>query len=1129
MKTKSGVDVVQRIFILLVIALFVNLPIVSALEISNVRTEDVTDTYATVKWDTDQPANSFLKYGETAESMSRIGDANLLYSHRFLLENLDSEKSYLYSVESNSIVDDNNGELYSFTTLAPDIEAPELLVSLPESVKGNRVDISGRTEPGVEVKLYLNNVLKSTATAIFEEPVTPETSNTPASSSSPSAEVDVAVSDLANLTPSTGSAIFTSNIFGLAAAIQPGLEGVFTFSNVPLVEGQNNVKVEAVDNSGNMVNFTGVVFADSTGPRLEINELPKLISDKKVKITGNVTEESDVEVFVNNRSAGKEESVTTFEFEIFTDDGENTIRVVATDKAGWESTQAIKISSDSLPPQINFELTSGSEYYEGRADTDIVGETKPGAKVYLYMFRQEISQERLDFSHAIKVIEADENGEFTFSEVSFPPPPFLNWEDLAPREVPAGLEEILISPLSNLEQDQRQSYKVYLIAEDSLGRTAYAERSVNINSCFTGNAFDIMPIVEFQAPFKLNPGLMEEGRETIQAVFNISYRGASVGFTDPNTGREQKSYEIVGTPHFQKACTPGMSDNEDYKMGCRLLPPSLKAVPNDDKTSFYVTANLQRADEFVSKDEGDSVWDDFQKRRLKMPIKIMINYRERNDYSQMVNEGTWSQAKTEVFCYDLTYFVDVPIESEDMLPDFLVDGALPALNATINAIETIKPYLRTIMIVTGVTCISAFLTKMVVKVYRIFMQNFEPWRPSDEEEKCPSLAGQYEYYLEDTITDWGQLEGHPDLNGRFALPPDYSTKKLDDVCPNTASAWEIEEFFDQAFRWTCDRFFCSAAPAAWTAKADEIEVRNVIQKQKECAATASCVTLEKQENCRDSLEKNPTKSGLLINTKDAFECYRDAEGVVYYKDNKLNADYSGLNERDIWLLSPVDDIGKIGTFSKGNLLAYAPGDSQDFCTAPDISCDTMCGRVGNYKPVTDGYYIDNDGSASTSNIKKAAVGTTTTSGVEITDSTTGTTPAASTTAAGSASPGPVATPAGAPDVITFIDSSGTTRTGTRTDTGQYLFDFGKDDYMEGTYDPKTKMFAIDKTSPSGTGFDILTKTTGGELVARPITYEGTRQPSCYRENELSFTQELLSGGSDIRLENPQGETVKDGK
>ncbi|MFH1275659.1 MAG: hypothetical protein ABIH82_00950, partial [Candidatus Woesearchaeota archaeon] len=103
MKTKSGVDVGQRIFIILVIALFVNLPIVSALEISNVRTEDVTDTYATVKWDTDQPANSFLKYGETAESMSRIGDANLLYSHRFLLENLDSEKSYVYSVESNSI------------------------------------------------------------------------------------------------------------------------------------------------------------------------------------------------------------------------------------------------------------------------------------------------------------------------------------------------------------------------------------------------------------------------------------------------------------------------------------------------------------------------------------------------------------------------------------------------------------------------------------------------------------------------------------------------------------------------------------------------------------------------------------------------------------------------------------------------------------------------------------------------------------------------------------------------------------------------------------------------------------------------------------------------------------------
>ena len=47
----------------LMILLLVNLPLVSALQISNVRAESVTENSAIVKWETDEPADSFVKYG----------------------------------------------------------------------------------------------------------------------------------------------------------------------------------------------------------------------------------------------------------------------------------------------------------------------------------------------------------------------------------------------------------------------------------------------------------------------------------------------------------------------------------------------------------------------------------------------------------------------------------------------------------------------------------------------------------------------------------------------------------------------------------------------------------------------------------------------------------------------------------------------------------------------------------------------------------------------------------------------------------------------------------------------------------------------------------------------------------
>ena len=95
MKIKKRLDG-THFMALLVIILFVNLPVVSALELSNIFAEDITESSAVIKWKTDEPADSFLSYGENKKSLETIGDANLLTEHQFLLTDLTPETLYYY-------------------------------------------------------------------------------------------------------------------------------------------------------------------------------------------------------------------------------------------------------------------------------------------------------------------------------------------------------------------------------------------------------------------------------------------------------------------------------------------------------------------------------------------------------------------------------------------------------------------------------------------------------------------------------------------------------------------------------------------------------------------------------------------------------------------------------------------------------------------------------------------------------------------------------------------------------------------------------------------------------------------------------------------------------------------------
>ena len=893
----------HNVLVLVVIFLFVNLPIVTALEISNVQATDITQNSAAITWTTDQPADSFVHYGPDVNTLQTIGDAAAVSSHHLPLTNLMPQTTYHFSVESNDVLNNNSNSLYSFTTPAPDTEAPALAVELPVSIKGDHLTITGTTEASAVISLWIND--------------RPD-----------------------------GSVIANA-------------DRNFQFTNVAIAANElSAIKVTARDAAGNEAIFTGSVRSDNLPPQITLRPIQNLTTQNSLMLNGTVSENSTIVITVNDRSAATTTGLK-FNQEVQLKEGKNILKITAMDAAGWESVVQQDVESDTRAPSVRFDLVSGTEYYEGRADTKINGETEAGAVVFLYIFLQGVDNYRPDLKRAIAKVTAGDDGNFTFNDVSFPPPIFTSLKELAPREVPPGLEEILMGNIGQLGQEQRKAYRVVIIAEDKTGKTGYADKTVNVNSCYSGNAaFDVSPSAEFPpTPFRLDPGLMEDGRQSIEAVFETKYRGTSIESINPTTGQPEPGFRISNV-QFQKACTRQTGEEEDYKYGCQLLPAQMKVQSNQDQTAHYITANLHAASDFIETDKDP--WKDFvKKRQLKMPLKIVINYQEKE-----VN-GAWSQTKSQVACYDLGYFVDIPIKSQDMVPDFLANEGIDALNWTIQQIENVKPYFETALLVSGVSCVGSFLTKTVVRLYRIFMSNYEPWltKGKGDDKKCPLGKEQQKLLLKETIDNWKELKAsRTNLPPESQIPSSIGTNEeakysLTERCPKTAAAWELESNVDKLYRFTCDRFLCRPVPARWTENADENEVQDVVDAQTQCAGTALGMPLTPVENCRERLEESPVNNRVIQrqNTdQQPLKCFEN-HGVLYYAPGG-STEQPYENQR-IWRLSPATSVISPGQSSLQTLLAYQPPGSDNFIIGTDQTCPQLCERKPGYEAVKDGHSI----------------------------------------------------------------------------------------------------------------------------------------------------------------------------
>jgi len=1177
----------KNILTILVLLLFVNLPVVSALELSEISAKDITENQATVVWETDEAADSFVNYGVNKGGLQKIGDSKKTTAHEFDLGGLLSDTEYYYSVESGDLVDDNSGNYYSFKTLVPDTTAPEVVVDLPNLVAGTKTDIIGWTEIGATVQLFIDGSLAGSTVAIKDEDgiaissnvdgdvseeVTedvnqevvvdeevmveetieenPEEQNNVDTGESSVTE-DIVVTEEKSLPPivqkyliegtqtkktvaieeivaningesdqevveniinwisnnlqnldvdseqkstltcqelidqgtfsgctdfalvfltlvraknipaiyvetiekeflesiANGETIdspflghvfadvyidgewqavdpiggyfttldtsctskksfdglngcyirkqgneeipyviydkgldfwdlgfnnkkeFVDHVYGESNALVGGAisytyseaiagqavfgdnknlpSGKFTFTNVVInPSGPTEVLVEVIDASGNKGTFTQQIHSDNTKPKITLANISEIVDGSSLDLQGTISENATYEIFIENKSVAQGEG-TFIKATIPLEEGDNQIIIIAEDVAGWKTTEKINVYADTQAPTVSIKIEKGNEYFQGRAVSSINGETEPGATVYLYVYRPLSYDYNPDFSRAWKKVSADQNGSFKFKNVDFEDEPVI-LKDLAPKLVPEGLQEYSISGVGAAKDQQRWTYYVFVIAEDQIGKQGYSPPStITINTCYSADwDFDVRSIPEFQRPMRLDPGLLDEGREQATAVFNISYRGQGYAKTNALSGQvQEEAFKIIGVS-FDKACTQGMMDDEQFRLGCNIMQNTPSRIPNVDQTAWYLTYKLNAAEELS--DGDDKFWDEFKKRQIVFPMKIRINYQERGV------DGKLGATKTQTSCYDLGYFVDIPIDSKNMLPDWLADEGMEAIDFTIKQIDTVLPYLQKAILVTGVGCISSFLGRMVLRWSRMFISKLEVYftRLKDDDEKCP--ANQNSLYLKSTIEQWRKLEesglfedSQEDNKLRIEDITDPNLKTLDDLCPRTAGIWKVEAGLDQAYRWTCDRVFCRAVPAGWTASKSKDEVDTVVLAQNRCTASSRGIPLTEKENCGKLIKENvgitnPSTIAESYMKKGEFTCYQHNDKLYVVTSEQKS---SAIGE--VVRLRLVHGFGySLGEGSNyigsSDLLAYKPPNAEQFIVGQDQSCANAC-------------------------------------------------------------------------------------------------------------------------------------------------------------------------------------------
>ncbi|RLF52792.1 MAG: hypothetical protein DRN19_00345 [Thermoplasmata archaeon] len=119
------------------------------LQISLIKVSSIAENSAIVSWQTNKEADSLVKYGKSSGNYTEhVFDPTLTRYHSIKLNNLTSNTTYYFVVESKTLNEMATSTEKSFKTKAPDITPPVITIVYPE----NNSVIEGGT-PYVKIKI----------------------------------------------------------------------------------------------------------------------------------------------------------------------------------------------------------------------------------------------------------------------------------------------------------------------------------------------------------------------------------------------------------------------------------------------------------------------------------------------------------------------------------------------------------------------------------------------------------------------------------------------------------------------------------------------------------------------------------------------------------------------------------------------------------------------------------------------------------------------------------------------------------------------------------------------------------------------------------------------------------------
>jgi hypothetical protein len=375
---------------------------VHALSVSNITVADIKSNSARVKWETDEVANGRVRFGSTQGLGFTSRHNTFIFDHDQQLLGLDSDKEYFFKVEStnlngNEVVDDNNGNFYSFHT--KDITPPQKVSGVKiNSVTKDSVSISWQQSQETDIShynIYRDRILtaNTTSRSFSDTGLNPGTIHSYRISAADisgneglQSDTIIVKTEVLDVSSPTISNLYVSDITNTGARmawltnenttslVYYGANDSFAFKQENSVLTKNHSIVltgliketvysfiaSSCDKDNNCANSSISEFTagfDIIPPNITAS-VPRFFNKNFMDIIGTTEPFSSMQLFVNDLNVparildSSEVPKGEFEFPNVQLQKENVIKLLATDKAKNRAEKTFRVTVDTEDPIV---------------------------------------------------------------------------------------------------------------------------------------------------------------------------------------------------------------------------------------------------------------------------------------------------------------------------------------------------------------------------------------------------------------------------------------------------------------------------------------------------------------------------------------------------------------------------------------------------------------------------------------------------------------------------------------------------------------------------------------------------------------------------------------------------------